>query len=193
MTISRTAILSAGGLALLLVATGFVAATTPSANDWEQPFAVHAPVGEHAQGRNIAATVHGVTVADAVFDSRWQSTPGSTWVIVDATAAVVTNETAALIGRAALIVGDRTYLASTRPSGFALNAVALSIGVPTRGSLVFELPGDILADPAASVARLELAIPSDPRMDSMLVTTLDLTAAPVLDEAELVDAEWGMR
>lgn len=192
MTPALTRAATVGGLALLLIATGIVAATTPTAADWEQPFAVHAPIGEKAQGRNIAATVHDVTIADRVVDGRWQSGTGSTWVIVDASAAAVQTETGAILGRAALIVGDRMYVASNRPSAFTLMDVGLSIEIPTRGSLVFELPGNALADTAAvSTARLELSMQADPRLDSMLVIPIDLTAAPVEGEVVLNDAKWG--
>jgi hypothetical protein len=189
----RAGLLSAAGLAVLLVATGFVAATAPREADWEQPFAIDAPLGEPAQGRNIAATVHDAAIAERVVDRRWRSGEGSTWVVVDASAAAVTSEIGALLGHAALVVGDRVYLASTRPSGLTLNGASLSIGVPTRGALLFELPADVLGDPAAAAARLELAVKADPRLDAMLLTPIDLTALPVLPEYVLDDAEWGER
>ena len=191
MTGIKTKLFTAAGLAVLLIATGVVAATTPSEADWEQPFAVQAVIGEPSAGRNIAVTIHGATVANRVFDDRWNSTPGSIWVVVDASAAVVRTESSALIGRAALVVGDRRYAASTRPDAFMLNGVALSIDVPTRGLLAFELPADALSDAGAKSARLELAMSADPRLDSMIVATIDLTAVPALAEVELSDAVWG--
>lgn len=193
MTGTKARLLTAAGLAALLVATGAVAATTPSEADWEQPFAVQASIGEPFAGRNIAVTIHGATVTDRVFDDRWSSTPGSLWVVVDASAAVVRTESSALIGRAALVVGDRRYTASTRPDAFMLNGVALSIDVPTRGLLAFELPADALNDVGAKRARLELAMNADPRLDSMIVTTIDLTSQPTRAEIELTDAVWGER
>ena len=66
----RAGLLAAAGLAVLLVATGFVAATAPREADWEQPFAIDAPLGEPAQGRNIAATVHDAAIAERV--GKWQ-------------------------------------------------------------------------------------------------------------------------
>ena len=132
-------------------------------------------------------------IAERVVDRRWRSGEGSTWVVVDASAAAVTSEISALLGHAALVVGDRVYLASTRPSGLTLNGASLSIGVPTRGALLFELPADVLGDPAAAAARLELAVKADPRLDAMLLTPIDLTALPVLPEYVLDDAEWGER
>ena len=177
----------------LLIATGVVAATTPSAADWEQPFVVHASIGEPITGRNIAVTVHAATVTNRVFDDRWRSAPGSAWVVVDASAAAVPTETAATIRHAVLVVGDRSYAASMRPSAFMLNSVALSIDVPTRGLLAFELPADALSAKGAERARLELAMNADPRLDSMIVATIDLTTVPALAEVELSDAVWGER
>ena len=193
MTSAKTKLFSATGLVALLIATGVVAATTPSAADWEQPFVVHASIGEPITGRNIAVTVHAATVTDRVFDDRWSSTPGSTWVVVDASAAVVHTETAATIRHAVLVVGDHSYAASMRPSAFMLNSVALSIDVPTRGLLAFELPADALSAKGAERARLELAMNADPRLDSMIVATIDLTTVPALAEVELSDAVWGER
>ena len=72
-----------------------------------------------------------------------------------------------------------------------LNGVALSIDVPTRGLLAFELPADALSDAGAKSAGLELAMSADPRLDSMIVATIDLTAVPALAEVELSDAVWG--
>ncbi|MCB1298166.1 MAG: hypothetical protein KDB08_04200 [Microthrixaceae bacterium] len=219
-TRTRARAVTAAGLAVLLLAAGVVAATTPTAAEWEQPFVVHAAIGEQAQGRNIVATVRDVAIAERLVDARWRSdsgggsdsdraratasaddtaalragTPGSTWVIVDASVAAVHTEVGAILGRAALIVGERTYVASNRPSVFTLTDAALSIEIPTRGTLVFELPGDLLADPAtASTARLELAMHADPRLDSMLVIPIDLTKAALLDEVQLEDAQWGER
>lgn len=188
---SRAAWISAAALAALLVASGVVAATTPSNAEWERPFAVPASIDERTVGRNIAATVHGAVLSDEVSSSSWTSGEGSLWVLVDASVEAVVTEESTLLGHAVLIIGDRTYAASDRPGGSSLRRAGLAVGIPLRGMLAFELPAGTLDVEAATRIELQLAVDSDPRLDSMIVVPLDLTALPHHRAAQLVDPAWG--
>lgn len=188
---SRAAWISVAGLTALLVASGVVAATTPSDAQWQQPFAVAASTDERASGRNLAATVHGAVLSDEVSAGSWSSGEGSLWVLVDASVEAVVTEQATLLGHAVLVVGDRTYAASDRPDDSSLRRAGLSVGIPLRGMLAFEVPANTLDGETAARAELQLAVDSDPRLDSMIVLPLDLTALPHHRAAQITAPAWG--
>lgn len=189
MTVRRWA--TAGGLALILVTAGAVAATTPTTDEWQRSFAVAAPLGEHAQGRNIAATVHAAHLADTVENARWQSGEGSLWVLVDASVASVVEP--AGLSHAVLRIGERTFSASDRPRRSTLEGAALTPGLPTRGILAFELPVGILDDAGAAQAEMELGVGIDQRLDSVLTTPIDLTRLDRVSTTNLDDSPGGRR
>lgn len=180
---------TAGGLVLLLAASGAIAATTPATADWQRSFAVAAPLGEPAQGRNIAGTVQSAHLADAAEDTRWQSGEGSLWLFVDASIESVVEP--ATLAHAQLQIGDRVFSASDRLRARTLRGIALTPGLPQSGTLVFELPGDILDDDGATRARLELGADVDVRLDSVLTTTIDLTALDRDPVTVVENAVWG--
>lgn len=180
---------SAGGLALLLAASGAIAATTPTRDQWEMPFRESAPLGERGEGRNIAGTVHSARLADAVRDDTWQSGDGSLWLVVDAGMESVSD--VGVLAHATVVVGERTFSASERPHADTMRRAGLEPGIATRGVLVFELPADILGDPDAAAAELQLALDLDTRLDSVLVTPIDLTALERSPVDVLVDRRWG--
>lgn len=180
---------SAGGLAVLLVASGAVAATTPTRDQWELPFRESTPVGERGEGRNIVGTVHAAWLADEVSDDGWESGDGSLWLVVDTGLESVSK--LGLLYHAMLVVGDRMFSASERPRADTMRNAALEPGIPTRGLVVFELPADILDDPGAARAELQLALDPDTRLDSILVTPLDLPALERSPVQGIADREWG--
>ncbi|MET0734836.1 MAG: hypothetical protein ABWY55_04225 [Microbacterium sp.] len=180
--------LTAGGLALLLVAAGAVGTLTPT-DQWQDPFLVAAPMGDRAIGRDIQGTVHGITLADEVHDGSWSSGEGSLWVIVDTGLETRTRD--GMLGLSTLQVGDRLYSASDRPPSSTLRRGSLTVGIPTRGVLAFELPGTILDDAGADTAELRLAVSDDPRLDSVLVTPVSLAELPHEESLELEPPVWG--
>ncbi len=187
MSVRRWA--TAGGLALLLAASGAIAATTPTTQEWQRSFAVDAPLGERAEGRNIAGTVSAAHLADAVETARWQSGEGSLWVVVDASVESVIEP--ATLAHTLLRVGDRSFSASDRLGSSTLRGAALTPGIPMRGALVFELPADALDDPGAARAELQLGVGIDVRLDSVLTTTLDLTTLDREPVTIVEDTIWG--
>lgn len=180
---------AAGGLVVLLAASGVVSATTPTETQWEQPFRVSAPFGERAEGRNIIGTVHGASLADTIEDAAWQSGDGSVWLVVDA--GLESRSGPAVVAYGMLVVGERIFSASERPRADTMRRVGLEPGIPTRGVFVFELPADIVDDAAASSAELQLGVDVDPRLDSLLVTPIDLTQLDRTAVQEIVASEWG--
>lgn len=180
---------TAGGLVLLLAASAAIAQTTPTTEEWQRSFAVAAPLGAHADGRNIAGTVYAAHLADTVEDARWQSGDGSLWLIVDASVESVVAP--ATLAQARLRLGEREFSASDRLRARTLRGTALTPGIPMRGVLAFELPADALDDAGAAHAELELGAGIDVRLDSVLTTPIDLTGLEHVPVTIVEDAVWG--
>lgn len=173
-------------LAGILALAALVQHTAPDDDAWQAPMEVSGQVGEPVTGRNIEATVWGARVAEKVETPDWTGETTGIWVVVDVSAEAVVDEFAAGLGTAELLIDGTTYSASERPDLGTLYRSSLSVGIPTRGSLFFEIPKSALTD-----ARLLLAVNNDPRLDSALAVDLDLAA---LDREPLIRTErpeWG--
>ncbi|MCU1447746.1 hypothetical protein [Cryobacterium sp.] len=179
-------------LAILAVAA-IVLHTTPDRELQQSPIAVRATLAEPASGRNIRATVHSVAVTESVTAGNGSagSTPG-VWVVVESSVEAVVDDQATL-GTAVLRVGDTSFSASTRPDYATVVKRGLATGIPLNGPLMFELPADIASGKAAADATLELAINSDPRVDSLLVLPVDLARLDVTTSLDVDYPEWGGR
>jgi len=173
-------------LAVILAVAAVVQHTSPGDGGWQQPIEVTGTVGDRVEGRNIAATVWSAQVAREVQTSDWTGQTTGIWVVVDVSAEAVVDEFAARLGTAQLVIGDETFSASERPDLDTVYRNSLSVGIPTRGPLFFEIPTDALGK-----ARLQLGIDSDPRLDSLLVIPLDLSQLEVRDSATANDVQWG--
>lgn len=144
----------------MLVAAWFVSGETP---DGEQrlhdPFPVAGALGETVVADNLGVTVHDARFADRVSTGGWSA--DGTWLVVTLDAWLVHREPAGL-GRAYLVVGDRTFLASERIAAYdadaAIAAWSLHVGIPQTGTLAFELPDDIATDADAAAATLQLSL-----------------------------------
>lgn len=177
------------GAALVAAAWG-VTVVTPAEDSAEQPFVVAAPVGERAEGRNIAVTVTGVRAADAVTNEGWRAE--GAWVVVDLEAEATEKEAGTLLHQVTLRLGDRTYRASERPPD-SMFGHPLSVGLPSAGSIAFELPeGALDADRAGAPDELVLrfGLNLDERLDSVIETRVPLDELEHVDEAEIATAEW---
>jgi hypothetical protein len=173
---------SGAALAAIIAAAALVLRTAPTEAEWQGPIEVHGAVGEEVAGRNIAATVDGVRVARTVTASTgWIGETPGVWVVVDVSAAAVVTEAGATLATAELVLGEDTYSASTRPGIGTIADQSLSVGVPLRGPLMFEVPRDAVASDRAARAVIRLGQDGDPRTDSLLVVPLDLTRADVED------------
>jgi len=191
-TLNWRHVANGAGLVVILVIAGVVAHTTPNDEQQQAPIPVRGQVGETLSGRNIAATVDAVRVAESVEASNgWAGPTAGVWVVVDAS--VEANVTESIFGYARLKVGDVTYSASTRPDRGTIAATGLSVGIPWTGPLMFELPRPLVTGDAARTAELQLAVDADPRADSMLVMPVDLSAIEIEKVVETGRPVWGAR
>jgi len=191
-TLNWRHVANGAGLVVILVIAGVVAHTTPNDEQQQAPLPVRGQVGETLSGRNIAATVDAVRVAESVEASNgWAGPTAGVWVVVDAS--VEANVTESIFGYARLKVGDVTYSASTRPDRATIAATGLSVGIPWTGPLMFELPRPLVSGDASRTAELQLAVDADPRADSMLVMPVDLSAIEIEKVVETERPVWGAR
>ena len=191
-TLNWRHVANGAGLVVILVIAGIVAHTTPNDEQQQAPLPVRGQVGETLSGRNIAATVDAVRVAESVEASNgWAGPTSGVWVVVDAS--VEANVTESNFGYARLKVGDVTYSASTRPDRATIAATGLSVGIPWTGPLMFELPRLLVSSDASRTAELQLAVDADPRADSMLVMPVDLSAIEIETVVETERPVWGAR
>jgi len=191
-TLNWRHVANGAGLVVILVIAGVVAHTTPNDEQQQAPIPVRGQVGETLSGRNIAATVDAVRIAESVEASNgWAGPTAGVWVVVDAS--VEANVTESIFGYARLKVGDVTYSASTRPDRGTIAATGLSVGIPWTGPLMFELPRPLVTGDAARTAELQLAVDADPRADSMLVMPVDLSAIEIEKVVETGRPVWGAR
>jgi hypothetical protein len=111
---------------------------------------------------------------------------------VDASVAAVVEDGVPL-GTAQLQIGSVAYSATLRAESSTLADATLSTGIPLTGSLVFEIPEAVLTSAEAGDTDIYLAISADPRSDSMIVVSVDLTTLDVEDAITLDTPEWGQR
>lgn len=188
--------------ALLVAAWGVAFVTPDGEQGYSAPHPVAAVIGEPAVGRNIAATIHGLTIADRVSSGPWSAE--GTWLVVELDAWVVKRENEAMIGAAILTVGDRTFTASDRPGHYSSKATlyrhGLNLDLPQSGSIAFELPSDVLTDDGAADAMLQLAfggsngaeqsVRAGIIADSVIELPVDLPALTREDSLELPPTTW---
>lgn len=171
----------------MLVLAWLVALGTPDRDAATAPFAVTAQLGQEATGRNIAATITGVRMATSgVADGAGWTAPG-TWLVVDLSAQAVSSEIGANLSYARLTLGDRSFQASERPR--SLFRQPLAAGIPTSGTLVFELP----AVAQEGAATLSLGLSVDPRLDSVIELPLDLATVSRSPEIAWNPPDWTNR
>lgn len=174
------------GAAVLLVLAFAVARTEPGEGVSFAPFVSRVEQGQLGEGRDVQAVVDRALLADEVELGSWTGETTGVWLVVDARMA--TTESPGLAA-AELRVGDRMWRPSTRPSSGALQLTPLAAGLPMRGSLVFELPAELLEEPDAARAVLRLATDTDSRLQSVVELELDLAAMPREGRLELARAE----
>ena len=193
-TINWRHVANGAGLVVILVIAGFVAHSTPSIAEKQAPIAVRGELGEPVAGRNILATVDAVRVARSVEASNgWAGGTAGVWVVVDASVEARVDGLDPTLGYARLRVGETTFSASTRPGDGSIAERGMTVGIVWTGPLMFELPLDVVSSPAAANAELQLALDSDPRVDSLLVIPVDLRALDVDESIETDRPVWGAR
>jgi hypothetical protein len=180
-------------VAILAVSAG-VMHSAPNRDLQQSPISVSGTIGEPVTGRNIRATVHSVTATDAITAGNgWAGTTAGVWIVVDVSVEAVVDDEDAVLGTAVLRVGDTTFSASTRPGLATVVGVGLATGIPLTGPLMFEVPESVRSSEAAAAATVELAINSDPRVDSLLVIPVGITDVTVEQRLDLALPQWGAR
>jgi hypothetical protein len=181
----RPALVWTIGAALIVAAWGVVQ-LTPDDEPLQAPFVETVEVGQAGVGRAFDATVTDVRLADRVVAGGWAAE--GTWLVVDVDAQARLEETGVALRRAALTIDGVTFRASERPASFL--GSGLAVGVPTRGSLAFELPDDLLDLPGVGAATLQLGLSDDIRLDSVVELTIDLATLDRESEIELRETGW---
>lgn len=183
----RRAVGIPAGLGLLALAF-VVTFTAPTDEQTQAPFAVSGPVGEQIVSSHLLVTVHDATLAREAVVDDWVGSTAGVWVALDATVEARIERTS--IG-ADLYLGGVRYPASSRADG--LEGQVVDAGLPRSGPLVFELPADILDDPAARSVVVRIGPGLDMRLDSVVELTLDLTALDLVDRVTLEAPRDGIR
>jgi hypothetical protein len=161
----------------ILVLAGVVVAVEPSEQLQQGPFVVETTLGDRGTGRNIEATISEVRLATVVELDEvdgWRGTTEGVWVVATVTAAT-RAEAAGLTGF--LLIDGLEFRGSERLDLDGLQSWQLVPGIPTTGTVLFEIP-ESLAETAHD-ARLLVGLNPDWRLDSVVGTTVDLAALSV--------------
>lgn len=177
----------AAGGALALVALAFVVARSEPQEEFGfAPFAVRVAQGEVGDGRGLQGVVDGAALADVVRLDDWTGETTGVWLVVQVRMATTENPSLAY---ATLHVGDRRWAASNRPGSDGMQSATLDPGLPIEGSFVFELPAELLDEPAARHATIRLADDGDTRLITVVEAELDLSALDHEAELEITPRE----
>jgi hypothetical protein len=180
------------GLVVVLAIAWFVTQTTPTEEEWQAPIVVSGDLGETLTGRNIEAVVSEVRIAESVTASNgWAGPTSGVWVVVDTSVSSVVDDFGVSLGTAELVIDGITYSASERPDDGTIARAPLTTAIPLTGPLMFEIPRDLVESEAAASATIQLAVNSDPRADSLLAITVDMSALPLLPSVETDEPIWG--
>jgi hypothetical protein len=180
------------GLVVVLAIAWCVTQTTPTEEEWQAPIVVSGDIGETLTGRNIEAVVSEVRIAESVTASNgWAGPTSGVWVVVDTSVSSVVDDFGVSLGTAELVIDGITYSASERPDDGTIARAPLTTAIPLTGPLMFEIPRDLVESEAAASATIQLAVNSDPRADSLLAITVDLSALPLLPSVETDEPIWG--
>lgn len=148
------------GLALI-VGAGVVVALEPGEQIRQAPFIVEVPVGEQGVGRNIQAEFTDVRLAEALeLDGELVTTNG-VWLVVDVVAMNRTEPT----GMQSFLLLDGLEFRGSERLEYGIESEILVPGIPTSGTIFFEIPRD-LAD--ATSARVLIGTNGDWRLDSAI-------------------------
>lgn len=173
--------------AAVIALAAFVAEQRPDDRTSQRSFVATGALGSLVDGRDLQATVHGVTIADELRVGRQELRTTGRWVVADVTVGVETDPSS--VGTAQLVVGERTYSSTNRLPRNALTSTLLQPSLPRRGLIAFEVPESA----AQSSVDLGLARSGDPRLDSMLTVTVDLGEAETTDVVEITAPTYAER
>jgi hypothetical protein len=186
-------VINAAVLVAILAVAAIVQSTTPTDEQRDAAIAVRGPIGAALTGRNIAATIRSVKLARTVSAANgWKGETTGVWVVVEASAAAVVDDTNGPSLNAVLRIGDTTYTASSRPrTAGTIADTPLSVGIPWNGPLMFEIPKSVARSSAARSASIEIAPKFDTRADSIVIVTVDLTSRDIRSSVSTPAPTWG--
>lgn len=158
----------------ILVAAGAVVLLEPGEQLAQGPIVVEVPLGQEGEGRNIAATFDDVRLGENVeLDATGsQYTTEGVWVAVDLVARSVVSPTGL---KSVLVIDGQQFLGSDRLDTDGIESWTLAPGLPTAGTVVFEIPPDL----ADRVAQVRVSGSGEARLDSVIATTVDLSTLDV--------------
>ena len=180
------------GFLALLIGAGLVIAAwgvlelPPSTEMAQASIPVSVEVGERGEGRNIAATVFEVVIAERLTDEDadepWNGETTGQWIVVNATVGS-TRRGGSLDAK--LELGSLTVLGSSRPPiGTSLQTSPLEAGIEVTGWVAFEVPVDA---PLPSTATIRITEGVDSRLDSVITVAFDLAGAERVREFVMPD------
>ena len=184
----RRALAVPAGLGLLALAFG-VAFSTPSDDQVEAPFVVSAELGEQTVSQHLVAQIDEVALARDVELGFWNGTTAGVWLVVDGTIQARVDRTT--VDVEVEIDGVR-YAGTSRTGTDTLDGRVVDPGFPITGSILVELPADILDVPGARSAVVRIKPGGDSRLDSVIELVVDLTALDVQDRVERETVRDGM-
>jgi hypothetical protein len=161
---NRRALLTAILVVVTVAAAAIVWHHLPTPPDTSGPFDVHGAAGKRIAGRDVAATVTGVRIAQEVNSVR----PAGIWVVVDTTLEAPRDTT---LPRSDLLVGPNTY---TPTDVFFLDTLQAEVspGISLRGSWVFDVAQALVEPGANEPLTLRVWTGYEDRWDSRLVIDL---------------------
>lgn len=158
----------------ILVLGGVVVALEPPEQLRQGPFVSEVVLDEAGVGRNIEASIHDVRLAEVVeldeFEG-WRGTTEGVWVVATVTAQ---TRVEAALPTSFLLIDGLEYRGSERLGVDGLESWQLLPGMPTTGVVLFEIPRRLAE--RTTDARLFIGLNADWRLDSVIGTTVDLSA-----------------
>jgi hypothetical protein len=161
----------------ILVLAGVVVALEPPEQAEQGPFVVDVAQDALGVGRNIEATISNVRLANVVELDEidgWRGETEGVWVVADVTAATRANPTGL---SSFLLIDDLEFRGSDRMGTDGIESWILATGIPTTGTVLFEIPLELAERTTA--ARVMVGTSGDWRLDSVISTTVDLSALAV--------------
>ena len=172
------------GVGLLAAAYG-VTATTPTSQLVEAPFGSRGSLGDTVSSSQLIATVHEASFANEVELGYWRGTTSGVWFVAEATVEATLKPT--LVDVDLYIDGVR-YGATKRGEGDTVDNQTAEVRFPKTGSLLIELPGEVLDFPGARTAVLRISPFGDDRLEGVIEIVIDLTTLDAADRVELEPA-----
>ena len=192
----RTALLVTAALVL----SGVAVATAPDNDEIIGAIPTTAVIGSEAVTRQFTATVHEVSLADALDISygdggfrvvNTELPTDGVWVVIDL--GLTTRYRAELLQYSQLMIGGISYRASNLLPSPAVSESRFGPGIAVRGPMAFEIPRDVAESDAAKHAVIVLQAELAPQVEGVTHHPVDLTALDhestvVLEGARIVGA-----